>query len=199
MTPTDRETGLRLRKTLLTLAGLPLALGGCSTLGVGGPAGSSASAPNPAPSGTPWLRYAGGNAASSPVPSFGTRTPAPALPSVSFLPIHPACNATFTLIDDVLIPLTVTPGKGSLSVTWPRQYHSNYRITAVRQPLISGKQPGYPWQSVTAGSGCTVTATISGLKPRVPYVVWLDAPNTGHERDGTRHLYSGRSGVVYPL
>ena len=50
-----------------------------------------------------------------------------------------------------------------------------------------------------AGAGCTVTATITGLKAGTPYVVWLDAPNTGYERDGTRHPYSGRSGVVYPL
>jgi hypothetical protein len=43
-----------------------------------------------------------------------------------------------------------------------------------------------------------VSATITGLTSGAAYIVWLDAPNTGRERDGTRHLYSGRSGVVYP-
>ena len=43
---------------------------------------------------------------------------------------------------------------------------------------------------MAAGAGCTVTATITGLKSGKPYVVWLDAPNTGYQRDGTRHPYS---------
>ena len=94
--------------------------------------------------------------------------------------------------------MKVVAGVGKLVVTWPRQFNSDYRITAVKQPLKAGKQPAYPWQSVPAGSGCMITATISGLKKGVPYVVWLDAPNTGADRDGTRHPYSGRSGVVYP-
>ena len=51
---------------------------------------------------------------------------------------------------------------------------------------------------MAAGTGCTVRATITGLDPGKAYIVWLDAPNTGHERDGTRHLYSGRSGIVFP-
>jgi hypothetical protein len=111
--------------------------------------------------------------------------------------VDPACAQTWN-INDVLIPMVVTPGAGSFSVTWPRQWDSNYRITAVPQPLVSGSQPSYTWQNVAPATGCTVTATISGLKSGVPYVVWLDAPNTGYERDGTRHPYSGRSGVVYP-
>jgi hypothetical protein len=189
---------LRLRTTLLALAALPFAVGGCSALGLGGSGGSPATSGSPAPSGTPWIRYAGGSATPSPSVSRRAGTPSAALP-FSFLPTAPVCTATFTRIEAVLIPLTVTPGKGSLKVTWPRQYTSNYRITAVKQPLVSGNQPAYPWQSVAAGTGCTVTATITGLKSGVPYVVWLDAPNTGHELDGTRHLYSGRSGVVYPL
>jgi hypothetical protein len=37
------------------------------------------------------------------------------------------------------------------------------------------------------------------LRSGAPYVVWLDAPGTGAERDGGRHPTSGRSGVVYPV
>jgi hypothetical protein len=65
-------------------------------------------------------------------------------------------------------------------------------------PLVAGAQPAYAWQPVPAGTGCTVTATITGLAGGSPYVVWLDAPNTGYQQDGTRHPYSGRSGVVFP-
>jgi hypothetical protein len=149
-------------------------------------------------SGAGWIVSAAGSATPSPVPSRGTGTYKPALPAVSFLPVHAECART-SRIDEVLIPITVTPGAGSLTVTWARQYDSNYRITAVAQPLVSGKQPNHTWQNVAAASGCGVSATISGLKSGTPYVVWLDAPRTGYERDGTRHPYSGRSGVVYPL
>jgi hypothetical protein len=187
---------MRLRKLLLPLLALPIALGGCGMLG------SSAAGPGAAASATPiagggdWIVVATGSATPSAVPTF-TGSRAPVLPPVSFLPVEPGCAKDWT-VSPPLIPLEVVPGAGRLTVTWPRQYDSDYRITAVKQPLISGSQPDYTWQNVAAGTGCTVTATISGLQKGVPYIVWLDAPNTGHERDGTRHPYSGRSGVVYP-
>jgi hypothetical protein len=189
---------MRLSKALLLLAALPLTLAGCGVLGLGSGATPSASA-TPGPGGPNWIVVASGSATPSPSPSYGTGTPSPALPPVSFLPLAPGCTDTWTSIDDTLIPLTVAPGKRSFTVTWPRIYASDYRITAVKQPLVSGSQAAYTWQNVAAGGGCTVTATITGLTSGVPYVIWLDAPHTGYERDGTRHLYSGRSGVVYPF
>ncbi len=190
---------MRLRKALLTLAAVPFVLGGCSALGLGGSNGGAGSA-SPAPSGTPWIYYAAGSPTPSPsVTRGGSGASASAEPALSFLPLDPNCSKSFTRIDETLIPVNVTPGKRSLKVTWPRQYDSNYRITAVRQPLITGSQPPYTWQNVARGTGCTVTATITGLASGVPYIVWLDAPATGYQIDGTRHLYSGRSGIVYPL
>jgi hypothetical protein len=193
------------RKTALTLVALcvPAALAGCSALGLDSTMvpNTSASAPaTPGPvSGAGWVVSTAGSATPSPAPSFANgASRSPALPPVTFLPDDPGCAKQWT-VEPVLIPMTVGPGAGSFTVTWPRQYASNYRITAIPQPLISGSQPGYTWQDVPAASGCTVTATISGLKPGKPYVIWLDAPNTGYERDGTRHPYSGRSGVVRPL
>ena len=187
--------GMRLRKILLPLLALPIAVGGCGLLGLD----SSTANPGSAASATPgsnWIVVATGSATPSPVPSpGGSRTPV--LPPASFLPVVPGCAKDW-IVNPPLIPIEVVPGAGKLTVTWPRQYDSGYRITAVKQPLISGRQPDYAWQDVPAGTGCTVTATISGLKKGMPYVVWLDAPNTGHELDGARHPYSGRSGVVYP-
>jgi hypothetical protein len=190
---------MSLQKSLPVLLALPFALGGCAALGLG-PKATPAPSASPSASGPPggpgWLVLVSGSATPSPSPSSGTRVPA--LPPVSFLPVAPNCEST-SRIDQVLIPLTVTPAKGSLVVTWARQFSSNYRITAVPQPLVVGNQPANPWQNVGPAAGCTVTATIRGLTPGKPYIVWLDAPNSGHERDGTRHPYSGRSGVVYPL
>ncbi|MFI5934966.1 hypothetical protein [Actinoplanes sp. NPDC051494] len=189
---------MRLRTILLPLLAVPLAVGGCSVFGMGGSKpGSSEASATPAP-GAPWQVVVTGSATPSPVVTFsGSR--APALPPVSFLPYDTECTALSWTVDPVLIPLTVVPVAGGFKVTWPRQYDSDYRITAVKQPLISGSQPNYTWQNIPAPAGCIGTATITGLKKGVPYVIWLDAPNTGYEPDGTRHPYSGRSGVVYPL
>jgi len=187
--------GMRLRRILPPLLALPIALGGCGLLGFGSSTGNPGSAASATPEASGWIVVATGSATPSPVPSpGGSRRP---VPSASFLPVVPGCAKDWT-VNPPLIPIEVVPGAGKLTVTWPRQYDSGYRITAVEQPLISGRQPDYTWQNVPAGTGCTVTATISGLKKGVPYVVWLDAPNTGYELDGARHLYSGRSGVVYP-
>ncbi|MEV6490798.1 hypothetical protein AB0M20_19590 [Actinoplanes sp. NPDC051633] len=179
---------------------VPLALTGCSALGLDStmvPDTSTSASPGPV-SGAGWIVSTQGSATPSPVPSRGGGSRSPALPPVSFLPMDPSCTKQWT-VDPVLIPMTVTPAKGSFTVSWPRQYASNYRIAAIPQPLRSGSQPAYTWQDVPAPSGCTVTATITGLKSGTPYVVWLDAPTTGYEQDGTRHPYSGKSGVVYPL
>ena len=166
------------------LLAVPLALTGCAALGIGTTPSLSAS-PTPTPiSGPPWMIYASGSA----TPTASLRragTPSPALPPVSFLAIDPACAQQW-LVNEVLIPIRVTAGRGSLTVSWPRQRDSDYRIAAVPQPLVAGAQPTFPWQKVGVGTGCTVTATIKGLKSGKPYVAWLDAPNTGHERDGAR-------------
>jgi hypothetical protein len=191
---------MRMRKVVaLTALVVPLTLGGCSALGLDStmvPRIGETAPPGPV-SDAGWIVTAQGSATPSPAASRGTGTRPPVLPPVSFLPVAPGCGRSWT-VDPVLIPMTVEPGAGSVTVTWPRQYASNYRITAVPQPLVSGAQPAYAWQDVAAGTGCTVTATITGLKSGAPYVIWLDAPDTGHERDGTRHPYSGKSGVVRP-
>jgi hypothetical protein len=182
-------------KCLLALAALPFLLGGCGTPSGAGTPGASPSA-TPGPAGSPWIVTVQGSAMPSPAAS-GVPYRA-ALPPVSFLPVDQSCAQNWR-IDMVLIPLQVTPGKGSLRMTWPRQFNSNYRITAVPQPLRKGSQPAYTWHNIAPAGGCTVSGTITGLISGTPYIVWLDAPNTGYERDGTRHPYSGRSGVVYPL
>ena len=177
---------------------VPFVLGGCGPLGLGGSAMPSPSgSPGPV-SGAGWIVVTSGAPTPSPPLPQATGSPSPSLPPVSFLPVDRSCTPSWN-VAAVQIPLTVTPGTGKLTVSWPRQWDSGYRITAVLQPLVPGDQPIPTWQTVPAGTGCTVTVTITGLTSATPYVVWLDAPGTGAERDGSRHPYSGRSGVVYPL
>jgi hypothetical protein len=186
-----------LNKLWWGLAAVPLVLGGCSALGLGTPTPDPSASPTPAAGGPGWIVVATGSASAAPSLSPGGSRP-PMLPAISFAPIGPGCAQTWDM-NAKLIPLTVVPGKRSVAVTWPRQWDSNYRVAAVPQVLVSGKQPTYPWMNIAPASGCTVSATITGLKSGAPYVIWLDAPNTGYERDGSRHPQSGRSGVIYPL
>jgi hypothetical protein len=172
-----------------------LVLSACGTSG--GTAGASASAgatPSPA---VPWLI----DVSAGPAPS--TSAPISLRPSTgppwSPLPSATTCDIPWPTDERVLIPLIVTPGVGSLKVQWPSWYGPDYRVAAVDQRLVAGTQPPPTWVNVTAGTGCTVTATLTGLISGNPYVVWLDAPDTPRRIDNSRSLYSGRSGVVKPL
>jgi hypothetical protein len=183
---------LRAVRPALAISASLLALSGCGVSASPG-AGASASA-SPA---VPWLIDVSAN----PAPS--TSAPVSLRPSASLpwppLPSATTCNIPWPTDERVLIPMVVTPGAGSLKVQWPSWYGPNYRVAAVDQRLVTGAQPPPTWVNVTAGTGCTVTATLTGLVSGNPYVVWLDAPNTPHRLDNSRSLYSGRSAVVRPL
>ncbi|MCM4079459.1 hypothetical protein [Paractinoplanes hotanensis] len=175
------------------LAVLPFLLGACGS----GSSPSASASPTAAP-GEAWVNVEPGRATPSAVTRRSGTFP-PALPPVSFLPTSSACAIAWNEdVGQVLIPMTVTPGAGSLKVQWPARYGEVYRVAAVPQEIVSGAQPEPKWQTVTTGGGCTGSATISGLKPGAPYIVWLDAPDTPRGLDNSRSLYSGRSGVVKP-
>jgi len=184
-----------MRLRVVALSASLLVLSGCGSSG--GVAGSSASAgvtPSPA---APWLIDVSAN----PAPSLGNPVslrPSSGLPW-SPLPSAATCGIPWPTDERVLIPLIVTPGAGSLKVQWPSWYGPNYRVAAVDQKLVTGTQPPPAWVNVTAGTGCTVTATLTGLISGNPYVVWLDAPDTPRRLDNSRSLYSGRSALVRPL
>ncbi|MBU2667590.1 hypothetical protein KOI35_29160 [Actinoplanes bogorensis] len=175
-----------------TLVVLPFLLSAC-----GSPAPSVSTTPTP--TGPAWVTVNPGRATAAPsvAPSGSYRG---GLPPVSYLPTGSACAVQWEQdIEKVMIPMIVTVGTGSIKVQWPNRYGNRYRVTAVRQDLVSGAQPEPVWQTVTTGSECTSGATISGLLSGVAYVVWLDAPDTPRGPDGSRGLYSGRSSIVKPL
>ncbi|GAA1590526.1 hypothetical protein [Actinoplanes couchii] len=182
----------------LTLAAASLALGGCAALGLsGGGTGDSGGAGTTATMGKPWIMVDQGSPTPSPSATGAGKATASPSASVATPSPDPSCTKRWPRTDwRVFIPVEVTVGTGSVKVEWPRQYDSNYRVAAVPQRLVSGAQPEPTWKAVGAGTGCTVSTTITGLTPGAPYIVWLDAPNTGRDLDGTRHLYSGRSGVI---
>ena len=177
----------------LALGSLSLALSGC--LGTKTPTAS----PSETPTRTPWVVVQSGQPTPSPTGSRFTGTPPPGLPSVSFLSTSSACTIGWPDTGQVLIPMIVTPITAGFKIEWPSAYGSYYRITAVPQGLVPGPQPTPSWQTVKAASGCTTAATITGLTSGAPYIIWLDAPGTPRDIDGSRSLYSGKSGVVHPL
>jgi hypothetical protein len=182
---------MRLRAVLVVAASLPI-LSACGSSGLPG-AGASV-APSPA---IPWLIDVSGNptAVAGPPATFRPSS----TPAWSPLPSATTCDIGWPTDERVLIPLIVTPGAGSLKVQWPSWYGPNYRVAAVDQKLVTGTQPPPTWVNVTAGTGCTVSATLTVLISGNPYVVWLDAPDTPRHLDNSRSLYSGRSAVVRPL
>jgi len=178
---------------------LVLALGTAGALAACGGTPAPTSSPTPAAGDDkPWVVVQTGSATPSPRPA-NAGSPRPPLPPVSYLPTSPGCAIGRPDSGQVLIPMNVTPVAGGFRVEWPAAYGPTYRITAVHQPLVAGAQPTPSWQSVQAGTGCTVSATITGLIPGDPYIIWLDAPDTPRGPDGARSLYSGKSGVVKPL
>jgi hypothetical protein len=180
---------MRLKAVLVVAAALPV-LSACGSSAT--PTASASASPA-----VPWLIDVSGNPTATASPAFTFS----ASPTPSWVPLPSAttCDIAWPTDERVLIPLIVTPGAGSLKVQWPSWYGPKYRVAAVNQQLVSGAQPPPTWVDVTAGSGCTVSATLTGLISGNPYVVWLDAPDTPRHLDNSRSLYSGRSGVVRPL
>ena len=177
-------------KIAIALAVLPAALAGCAGAG-----SEPAAEPTTGPT---WLLVEAGQPTPSPSRTPGRATPSPSTAGTALPAPDPSCAKNWPRTHAVLIPVEVTPGAGSLKVEWPTQHGSDYRVAAVPQRLVSGAQPEPVWKSVPAGTGCAVGTTLTGLVPGDPYIVWLDAPNSGRQRDGSRNLYSGRSGVVVP-
>nr|WP_296073476.1 hypothetical protein [uncultured Actinoplanes sp.] len=168
-------------------------LGGC-----GGPSSPATTASEKASDEQPWVVVDPGSPTPS-VTSARAGSPKPALPPVSFLPTAAACRIAWpSYVGQVYIPMMVTPGPGSFTVQWPNRYGHRYRIAAVPQSLVSGAQPEPAWKTITTGSECEAGGTITGLNPGESYIVWLDAPDTPRDVDGTRSLYTGRSGIMRP-
>jgi len=109
----------------------------------------------------------------------------------------PACPRE---ISHSLAGATVVPGRTSAAVTFYNQGGSDlieYRITAISQDVVVGRQRDVGWTVMTPGSGCGfLTATVSGLDPKTHYVFSVDAVTTKIGQDGTQAATVARSLVV---
>ncbi|MEV4137701.1 fibronectin type III domain-containing protein [Dactylosporangium sp. NPDC049742] len=124
-------------------------------------------------------------------PSAGLTTGAPVrgpLASISPLPkvsrSYPTPSTSPTECTGVVRPgvingVEVVPGTASATVSWWNIGDPSivsYQLTAVSQELLIGPQPGWTWQTVPPGKGCTrVTTTVTGLISQTPYVFVVHA------------------------
>ncbi len=198
MGPGMRSTRLRLTGALTAGA---LLLGGCEVPGASrsGDIETVGVETTVRADGT-WIIVEQGKVAATPTPVPAPRVSTTPAHLPSPLPEDTTCAFNW-LAGQVLIPLAVRPGASSLAVSWPRVGEpppDEFRVAAVPQTIVDGRQPEVAWKTVSATSGCSASTTITGLTSGEPYIVWLDAPEAGHQIDGTPRPRSGRSTVVYP-
>jgi hypothetical protein len=194
-------------RTLLLL--LPFLLSGCgvhNTLTGGGNSPSSAGG-SPAPSATPWIVVNQGSTMPTPGPSYGKASPSAsatggflALPTGGAVAAPAATCSPATYDFSLIDALTVTPGPTSGTANWYNVGGYNlvqFRMTAISQDVVNGKQRNVGWVTVTPTKPCgPVSATITGLNRRTHYVFSVDAVVTRRSGDGTHAATVFRSGVV---
>ena len=174
----------------------------------GGGNSSGRGSATPAPSGSPWIVVAPGSATPSPTPSrppTSLTAPVPAgfpqPPSPTPGPTSSPMCATVTYDFWHISSLTVAPGPTSAKVSWHNVGGYNpvqFRLTAISQHLAPGKQRNVGWVAITPSARCgPVSATITGLSRKTPYVFSVDAVVIRTSGDGARAATIARSGPVY--
>ena len=189
---------------VLAMLALPSLLAGCSML-LGDESGGTAD--SGATAGPTWSIYEEGSPTPSQAPAGArvTADPLPALPPLPSAANTPPATLAATaecagrLRAGKMDGLTVVPGTGSATVSWINANDSRvleYRLAAVSQDLVGGRQPEPAWKSIAPTTGCvSMTTTVTGLTRGGWYVFWLDAV-TANPHGGTRDVMIGRSGTL---
>lgn len=131
---------------------------------------SKGDAVNPSAGMTTGAPVRGPLASISPLPKVSRSYPTPSMSPT---------DCTGVVRQGVINGVDVVPGTASATVSWWNVGDPSiveYRLTAMSQELLIGPQPGWTWQSVPPGKGCTrVTATVTGLISQTPYVFVVHA------------------------
>jgi hypothetical protein len=192
------------RRNWALLALVPALLSGCGVLGLSSP--GSGGSPPAAPSGPNWIVVAPGSATPSPIPSPGTPSPAP---TGGYLPLRapaaartPAimCSPNTFNFSKIAIAYA-TPSTTSAVVSWYNVGGYNlkqFRLTAISQDLVGGKQRDVGFLVVTPGAPCgQMSATLTGLDRKTGYMFSVDAVVIRKSGDGWHAATVARSHVVY--
>jgi hypothetical protein len=201
-------------KQLTVLLLVPVLLSGCSALGLSSSStGSSSSSASGSSSGSAggktWLVVDQGTPTPSATPGRGASGDSWSLP---WTPLGSngnggaaaTANPTASCGADTynfsrIAGATVVASATSAVVSWYNVGGSDrlqFRLTAISQDLVDGKQRDVGWVTITP-TGCgPVSATITGLDRKTGYVFSVDAVALRHSGDGTHAETIARSGVV---
>jgi len=193
------------RRHWAVLAVVPALLSGCSALGMSpaAPGGTVITSP----SGPAWIVVKQGSATPSPTPSAGVVRAVP-VPVVGFRKLSapapmptpsPTCwPNTFSF--SKIAAADVLPSTTSAVVTWYNVGGYNlrqFRLTAISQDLVSGKQRDVGFVTVLPGKPCgPMSATVTGLSSKTQYVFSVDAVVDRKSGDGMHEATVARSPVV---
>lgn len=194
--------GARLWWLVLT----PVLLGGCSAL-PGWSTGDGRAEADAAEKGPSWILVEQGRPSTSATPRPGAARSTS--PTPGFLPLPsptpsgtgpaPSCSPAARRPGQ-LNGLTVVPGPGTATVSWPDNGGRElvaYRVTATAQDLVNGRQPEVGWRTVTPTRSCaTLSTTVTGLRRGGAYTITLEAVLARLGMDGLRNVTVARSGVI---
>jgi len=196
-------------RTWAVLALVPGLLSGCGAVGLSSPgsAGGGSAVATPS-SGPGWLTVQQGSATPSATPSRGSAAPTP-VASGGFLPLgspaptraaYLACLPNTFNFSKVALAY-VTPAATSAVVSWYNVGGYNlvqFRLTAISQDLVGGKQRDVGFTTVLPGAPCgQMSATVTGLDRKTGYTFSVDAVVHRRSGDGTHAATVARSHVIY--
>jgi hypothetical protein len=198
-----------MRSSWAVLALVPALLSGCAAVGLSspGPTGGASAGATPS-SGPGWLVVQQGSATPSAPPSRGSAIPTP-IASGGFLPVvapaptrGPALNCLPNTFNFTKVAIAyVTPATTSAVVSWYNVGGYNlvqFRLTAISQDLVSGKQRDIGFTTVVPGAPCgQMSTTITGLDRKTGYIFSIDAVVLRRSGDGTHAATVARSHVIY--
>ena len=183
-------------------------LSGCSALG-GSPGSAGAGSVTTPPTSPNWISVAQGKVTTSPTPRAGAVSATPT--AAGFLPPRTGPPAPARTRAVVCSPNTansseiagagVAPSTTSAVVSWYSVGGDNlvqFRLTAISQDLVAGKQRDVGFVTVVPGAPCgPMSARISGLDRKTGYVFSVDAVVVSRSGAGTHAATVARSTVIY--
>jgi hypothetical protein len=200
-------------KQLAVLLLVPVLLSGCGALGLSSSSsGSSSSSPGSSPGATggkTWLVVDQGTPTPSAAPGHGASGDSWTLPwtplrtngnggAAATAAPTPTCGTNNVNFSRIAGATAVTSATGAV-VSWYNDGGYNlrqFRVTAISQDLVGGKQRDVGWVTVTPTRCGPMSATITGLDRKTGYVFSVDAVVGRTVGDGTQAATIARSGVV---
>jgi hypothetical protein len=199
-------------KQLAALLLVPVLLSGCSALGLSSSSAGSGSSSGAA-GGKSWVVVTAGSPTPSAAPGQGSSGGSWTLP---WTPLGtgnggaatpaktpaPTCSPNTFNFSKVAAADAVTSATSAV-VSWYNVGGYNlkqFRLTAISQDLVGGKQRDVGWVTVAPTTPCgQMSATITGLDRKTGYVFSVDAVVLRRSGDGTHAATVARSHVIRTL